>query len=180
MGLRERFENAGVDSFHCLIRMETPDGAADTVFGCVRPDARAACSADSQMKRSPERNTDGTPMAAAQSAFMLNSEASTPSQLHPRIERVLDGVGKRASVAALRGMIADIERCVIACIKTAHHRSRFILPAAMQQNAPGKTCWIDIAGIFMTVFDQYRISQLLGRAAGRGDLPGQLAGQAAS
>ena len=45
----------------------------------------------------------------------------------------------------------------------------------MQQNAPGKTCWIDIAGIFMTVFDQYRISQLLGRAAGRGDLPGQLA-----
>ena len=43
MGLRERFENAGVDSFHCLIRMETPDGAADTVFGCVRPDARAAC-----------------------------------------------------------------------------------------------------------------------------------------
>ena len=63
MGLRERFENAGVDSFHCLIRMETPDGAADTVFGCVRPDARAAVLRQtSQMKRSPERNTDGTPM----------------------------------------------------------------------------------------------------------------------
>ena len=29
MGLRERFENAGVDSFHCLIRMETPDGVPE-------------------------------------------------------------------------------------------------------------------------------------------------------
>ena len=45
----------------------------------------------------------------------------------------------------------------------------------MQQNAPGKTCWIDIAGIFMTVFDLYRISQLLRCVAGCGDLSGQLA-----
>ena len=84
-------------------------------------------------------------------------------------------MGKRASVAALRGMIADIERCVIACIKTAHHRSRFILPAAMQQNAPGQARGVDVACVLVAVLDQHGVAQLLGRAAGCGDLPGQLA-----